>query len=174
MRNQDIIAAAKKHGVPISWVQEALVVPKVRDKGVSFARYYAVAMQNHTSYDPELWMQQAQQYLDDYLGHNAKSVAPFPRVPPSCDRLVWIDYRVFWVDMKYKAVRNADGCIIQSALKDVPQDMWVEGIELTYDGANFKDHHAIYDRMFDNHQNHRAVKYAVLCADAAIAKARAA
>jgi len=172
MKNQDIIEAARKHGVPISWVHEALVDPKVRDKGLSFACYYAVAMQNHISYDPELWMQQAQQYLDDYLGHDSNTATPFPRVSPVCDRLVWIDFRVFWVDMKFKAVRSTDGCIVQSQLKDVPQDMWVECKELTYDGASFRDHHAIYDRMFDNYPGHRAVKYATYCANAAISKMR--
>lgn len=97
---------------------------------------------------------------------------PFPRVPPSLDRLVWIDFRVFWVDMKFKAVRNSDGCIVQSQLKDVPQDMWVECIELTYNGANFKDHFEIYDRMFDKYPNHRAVKYATDCANCALLELR--
>lgn len=66
MRNQDIIAAAKKHGVPISWVHEALVNYNVRERGLSFACYYGVAMQNHASCDPVLWMEQATQYLSDY------------------------------------------------------------------------------------------------------------
>tara|TARA_R110000868_G_scaffold125265_3_gene331009 strand:+ start:809 stop:1024 length:216 start_codon:yes stop_codon:yes gene_type:complete len=66
MKNQDIIAAAKKHGVPISWVHEALVNYNVRERGLSFACYYAVAMQNHTTLNHTLWMQQAVQYLSSY------------------------------------------------------------------------------------------------------------
>tara|TARA_R110000868_G_scaffold125265_3_gene331010 strand:+ start:1021 stop:1329 length:309 start_codon:yes stop_codon:yes gene_type:complete len=99
---------------------------------------------------------------------------PRQRVPPNCDRLVWIDFRVFWVDMKFKTVRREDGCIIQSQIKDAPKELWIECIELTYNGANFKDHFGVYDRMFNGYPSHRAVKHAILTAEAAIDKARAA
>tara|TARA_R110000803_G_scaffold33513_2_gene73339 strand:- start:262 stop:477 length:216 start_codon:yes stop_codon:yes gene_type:complete len=68
MRNQDIIQAAKDHGMPISWVHEALVNYDVRERGVSFACYYGAAMQNAKTYNHVLFMQEAARYLNHWRG----------------------------------------------------------------------------------------------------------
>tara|TARA_R110000772_G_C13310322_1_gene440433 strand:+ start:29749 stop:30048 length:300 start_codon:yes stop_codon:yes gene_type:complete len=88
--------------------------------------------------------------------------------PKSYARLAWIDYRVFWVDMQFVSVRNIDQCLIQSAIKKMPKDLWVECVELTFDGANMGDPWAVYDFMFDNYLTHRAVLDAVSRANIAV------
>jgi len=163
MKNQDINEAAKKHGVPISWVHEALVDPKVRSKGLSFACYYAVAMQNNPTYDTDVCMKQAARYLEDYLRSS-----PVTHTTESYDRLVWIDYRVFWANMPFIAVHSEDHRIIQSASEAHPKEMWADCLELTFDGANMGDHYAVYDYMFDNHMNHPAVLKSISCANDAL------
>ena len=88
--------------------------------------------------------------------------------PQNYDKLVWIDYRVFWADMPFISVRKIDHCIIQSAIKTMPKNLWVECIELTFDGANMGDPWGVYDFMFDTHLTHRAVLDAVNQASVAI------
>ncbi len=89
-------------------------------------------------------------------------------IPESDGRLVWIDCRVFWADMPFISVRKSDHCIIQSRIKALPKDLWVECIECTFNGANTKDPWAVYDVMFDTHLTHRAVLDAVTRASIAI------
>ena len=67
IRNQDIIKAAKDHGVPDSWVHEALRNYDVEERGLSFACYYGAAMQNCKPNHIE-FMQQARRSLNYYRG----------------------------------------------------------------------------------------------------------
>ena len=79
--------------------------------------------------------------------------------------LAWIDARVFWNDMNYKRVHPYDHRIIQAPRPDLPIDLWLNCIELTFNGANINDECAVYDQMFNCHQHHKAVVYAIKCAN---------
>lgn len=92
---------------------------------------------------------------------------PTPKIY-SHDKFKFIDYRVFFADMKFTAVRRSDHCIIQSEIKTMPKELWVECIELTFNGASMENLGAVYDFMFDNHPTHRAVLDAVNQASIAI------
>lgn len=79
--------------------------------------------------------------------------------------LAWIDFRVFWNDMPYKRVNPYDHRIVQSPRPDLPIDLWVNCIELTFNGANINDECAVYDQMFNCHHHHESVKRAIKCAN---------
>ena len=66
--NQDIIQASKDHRIPLSWVHEALVNYDVRERGASFACYYAVAMQHEQESNHVLFMQEAAKNLNHWRG----------------------------------------------------------------------------------------------------------
>ena len=68
IRNQDVIQAAKDHGVQANWVHEALLNYDVKERGLSFACYYGAAMQNVKARDHVAFMKQAMKSLNYYRG----------------------------------------------------------------------------------------------------------
>lgn len=77
-------------------------------------------------------------------------------IEPFIDILCWVDDRVFWADKKHMYGRH-DGQLLQTDSDTAPRRLWEECIELTFEGAAWKDHFAIYDQMFDNHAYNSAV-----------------
>ena len=79
--------------------------------------------------------------------------------------LVWVDATVFWVDMPFRSIHPTDHRVIQAPEQYWPSDMWVDCIDLTFNGANMNDLWAVYDRMFNCHPGDKAVVHAIKCAN---------
>lgn len=85
-------------------------------------------------------------------------------IPESYEKLVWIDYRVFFANMPYISVHPDDHRIIQSTMATQPKEFWIDCLELTFDGADIEDPLSVLDYMFDHFPTHKAVLASVVTA----------
>lgn len=87
----------------------------------------------------------------------------------SSGNLIWISEKgsyswpmVYWSDLTHRGLRD-DGVLVQSESIDQPDHLWDPCVVLSKTGCADMDHTEIFDLLFDNHKEDRAVRRAKAC-----------